>query len=297
MAVKRLRPKNDFIFQRLFGERETKESLISLLNAILRLEDHRRIVDLTVVEKNKELLKELVTDKTGRLDIRAETLDQVQINIEVQLIDRQNMIKRTLFYLGKMYVESIKSGGKYENLKKTITINLLEFNLFDFERFHSTYHFYEDHEQRFMMTDVFEVHMIECPKFAAAHKNLQDPLHRWLLFLDDRLPENQLEELIRMDPVIQKTEARLEWLSGDEETLRLYEAREFSRIEHDSLMAEAEAKGLKKGIEKGIEQGIEQGIEKGIEKVALSMLSKGFAPSLIAEMTGLSEEEIARLGG
>ncbi|WP_281287160.1 hypothetical protein [Paenibacillus hemerocallicola] len=40
-----------------------------------------------------------------------------------------------------------------------------------------------------------------------------------------------------MGPVIGKTEERLEWLSSDEETIRLYEAREHSLIERNSLIA------------------------------------------------------------
>lgn len=47
---KRLNPKNDFMFSRLFGEKESKECTISLLNAILGLEDARRITDLVILE-------------------------------------------------------------------------------------------------------------------------------------------------------------------------------------------------------------------------------------------------------
>jgi predicted transposase/invertase (TIGR01784 family) len=37
--MKRLKVKNDFIFQKIFGESENKEILISFLNAVLELED------------------------------------------------------------------------------------------------------------------------------------------------------------------------------------------------------------------------------------------------------------------
>lgn len=286
MAIKRLKPKNDFIFQRLFGEQETADSLISLLNAILRLEGERRIVNLTIIE-NKQLAKKLIDDKTGRLDVRAETADRVQINIEVQLTDYRNMPRRSLFYLSKLYADSIKSGGRYEELKKTIAINIVDFRLFDFERFHITFHFYEDNEDRFMLTDAMEVHFIEYPKFKATRKDLEDPLHRWLLFLDEKLPEDQLKELIEMDPVIGKAEERLEWLSSDEETIRLYEAREYSLIARNSLIADGEARGLEKGKAEGI-------IEAKAE-IALAMIRKGVEHAMIAEFTSLTLQEIADL--
>lgn len=112
MPIRRLKPKNDFIFQKLFGEQDSKDSLIALLNAILRLEGSKRITDLLVID-NKQLDKQLIDDKTGRLDVRAETLDGVQIDIEIQLANQRNMPRRTLFYASKLYTSSIKAGGKY----------------------------------------------------------------------------------------------------------------------------------------------------------------------------------------
>lgn len=271
---RRLKPKNDFIFARLFGEQETKDNLIALLNAILRLEGNAKIVDLTVID-NKQLEKEFIDDKTGRLDVRAETYSGEQIDIEMQLTNQHNMTKRSLFYLSKLYVDSIKAGGKYGDLKRTIAINILDFNILPIARYHSTFHFYEDHEEDFMLTDVMEIHYIEYPKFRGVEKNLHDPLHRWLLFLDEKLPEDQLEELMAMDPVIRQAEARLEWLSGDEETLRLYEAREHARIEHNSLMWEAE--------------------QRGIRKVALNLIDQGLDNEFISKMTGLSLAEVNRI--
>jgi predicted transposase/invertase (TIGR01784 family) len=286
LPIKRLKPKNDFIFSRLFGEQETKDSLISLLNAILGLEGQKRIADVTVIE-NKQLEKVLIDDKTGRLDVRAETLDRIQFDIELQVANQYNMTRRTLFYWAKLYVESIKAGGKYSDLKKTVTINILDFELLDISRFHSIYHLYEDHEDDYMLTDAMEIHFIEYPKFRRAEKNVQDPLHRWLLFLDDKLPEEQLEELIAMDPVIRKAEERLEWLSGDEATLRLYEAREFSRIERNSLVGEAEERGMEKGMEKGRQE--------GMETTAVNMLREGMDIALIIKVTDLPATKIEAL--
>lgn len=255
---------------------------MSLLNAILRLKGTDRIIDLTVMD-NKQLTKKLLEDKTGRLDVRAETADRVQINIELQLTDYHNMPRRTLFYLSKLFADSIKAGGKYEELKKTITINIVDFRLFEFGRFHSTFHFYEDHEERFMLTDAMEVHFIEYPKFKAAQKNMEDPLHRWLLFLDEKLSDQQLKELIEMDSDIERAERRLEWLSADEETIRLYEAREHSLIERNSLIAEGEARGEARGE------------MKAKAAIAETMLREGMDSATIQRMTSLTEAEIARL--
>lgn len=279
---RRLKPKSDFIFKRLFGENETKEALISLLNAILRLEGDQRLVDLHVME-NTALMQELIHDKTGRLDIRAETLDGVQINIEMQLTDKKDMDRRTLFYFGKLFLESVKTGDKYQDLKRTITINVLDFNYLSVEWFHSTFHLYEDHDRTCMLTDVMEIHFIECPKFRATPYDRNDPLHRWLLFMEEELAESQLKELVEMDPVIRKTEERLGWLSSDEETLRLYEARENSRIEFNSKMYSAR------------EEGREEGKAEGKAEVIKQLLASGVDINVLARSMKLSLQDINKL--
>lgn len=62
---------------------------------------------------------------------------------------------------------------------------------------------------------------------------------------------------------------------------------------------DAEAKGLARGMEKGIAKGIEKGIAKGERLAALRTAGKmkeaGVDPSLIAECTGLSMDEIQDL--
>ncbi|WP_168118785.1 Rpn family recombination-promoting nuclease/putative transposase [Paenibacillus sp. HB172176] len=274
----RMKPKNDFIFQKLFGEEESKESLISLLNAILGLEGEKRIRNLKV-KGNKQLAKKMVDDKTGRLDISAESDDQVQYDIEMQLTDQRNMARRSLFYLSKMYIGSVKPGDDYSQLRRTVTINLLDFQLFkEREAFHTTFHLYDDRDKSLLLTDAFEVHFLELPKFERMMKDINNPLHRWLMYLDERLSEHQLKELIEMDANIKKTEELLLRLSSDEETYRLYEAREHSLMERNSLIAD----------------GVAKGIEKGKQEVIKNMLKEGVDVELIAKVTGLSIEEIRK---
>ena len=52
---------------------------------------------------------------------------------------------------------------------------------------------------------------------------------------------------------------------------------------------------MAKGIEKGMAKGIEEGIEKTRLENAKKMLVKGFSVSDIADITGLSVEEINSL--
>jgi predicted transposase/invertase (TIGR01784 family) len=57
--------------------------------------------------------------------------------------------------------------------------------------------------------------------------------------------------------------------------------------------------GMEKGIEKGRQEGIEEGLEKGIEKkaieIARNLLVANTDIGLIAQVTGLSIEQIEAL--
>ncbi|HEX3045081.1 MAG TPA: Rpn family recombination-promoting nuclease/putative transposase [Bacillota bacterium] len=269
----RLNPLNDYAFKQIMD----KENLIPFLNAVLNPDDQKKLVSLELLDNNKELIKEMIFDKTGRLDIRAKTADGMQIDIEVQINNQKNMDKRTLFYLGKLFLEGIKQGEDYIKLAKVITVNILDFDYLDIPKFHSQYHLWEDDEEYYLLTDLIEVHFIELPKFKRfGPKDLRgNPLHRWLEFFDKTLPEEELKELMEMDSAIKRAEKKLEYISSDEDALALYRAREDSVHERANL--------------------IYTGRMEGVEEVAKKMLAKNMSLDLIAEITGLSIEEIKAL--
>ena len=101
-----------------------------------------------------------------------------------QVVNQQNMEKRTLFYWGKLYTGSIHEGETFYGLKKTITINLLDFNYFDTKEYHTKWHIVEDTEKDKILTDVLEIHFIELKKFIKEEKKPQNKKEEWLYFLD-----------------------------------------------------------------------------------------------------------------
>jgi predicted transposase/invertase (TIGR01784 family) len=286
LAIVRLKPKNDFIFRHLFGKQASEESLKALLNAILRPDGKDPIASLTIAG-NIELGSDTPAGKNGRLDILAELSGGELINIEMQMVDRDNMVKRTLFYLSKLFASALTAGNPYESLRKTITINLLNFNLFPYDRFHSTYHFYEDHEERALLTDALEVHFIEFPKFERIEKDTSIALHRWLMFMDEKLPEDQLKELMDMDPIIAKTEEKLEELSLEERFRDFLDDKE--RYLRDWVYS------VDVTAKKAAEEARKKALLDSRTEMAQKMLAKGMDLKTIAEVSGMSEEQIRQL--
>ncbi|SHI06798.1 Rpn family recombination-promoting nuclease/putative transposase [Clostridium grantii] len=275
--MKRLKPLNDFIFKKTFGEEETKDNLIALLNAILSKKDIDKLVTLEIVE-NKELAPELIGDKTGIIDVRAKTEDGTQFEIEVQLTNQHNMDKRTMWYWGEIFSEGIKKGEDYKNLPKVITINIVDFEYIKIpNKFHTTFHLWEDEVKDYMLTDVVEIHFIEMEKFRMLkNKNLkEDKLQRWLSFFREDISKEELKELMDMDVDIRKAEEKIEYLSSDPKTLELYKERERSLHERANMISSA--------------------VDETAMKIARNLLNMGLSVEQVAKGSELPIEKVIEI--
>ena len=273
--MRKVKPLNDFIFKKIFGEKGNEDILIAFINAVLKRTKKEQIVEVEIID-NKQLTKELILDKTGIIDVRAKTSKGENIDIEVQLTDQGNMDKRTLFYWGKMYIENIKQGQDYTSLEKVITINILDFEFLGTESYQSSFHLWEDIEKDYMLTDVVEIHFLELPKFRKKKDKdyRENAIERWLMFLEKDTPETTLKELMSLDTAIEKAEQKIEYLSSDEETMRIYYERERSLHERANMISSAEERG-----------------DLNRAKIAIrNMLSKGMSKELISEMLEVSIE-------
>ncbi|WP_442637914.1 Rpn family recombination-promoting nuclease/putative transposase [Rossellomorea marisflavi] len=276
----RLKPVNDVVFKKLFGDKVRKASLISFLNAVLSEE----VEDVEVQEEKLDI--DTIEDKPGILDLKAVLKSGEKVNIEVQQLNQYNMTKRTLFYWSKLYTENFKKNEKYSTLQKTIAINILGYSLFKRESFQSSYHIYEDRTFE-KLNDDLEIHFLELPVFKETEKDTTSPLHRWLLFLTEPEDSNVLEEIVMMDEVIRETEERLNQLSADPETRRLYELRE-KKIRDD-------LSNLSGAKEEGKKEGMEIGERMKAREVAKKLLNKGMDEEEVSDLTGIPLSDLKKL--
>jgi predicted transposase/invertase (TIGR01784 family) len=203
-----------------------------------------------------------------------------------------------------MFSSSLNSGDSYLDLPTTIIIPILNYPLFlnETDRFHTVFHIRED-EEGFLWSDRLEIHLIDLSNFMVQWKKyrreLKEQNHQelpWLMMLSaadvqrKKLDEEMLAELEEWAMNIEEVrEALIEWenLSSNKKNRVEYEAR---------LKELRDLLNNFKGYHRmGREEGIEEGIELGIQKIAKKMLEKGKPISEIAEMTGLTEDEIKSL--
>ena len=242
MTVALLPPKMDFVFKRIFGNENHPNILISFLNAVLNPVDPIKSVNL----KDTTIEKSHLEDKYSRLDVKAITNKGEHINIEIQLKDEYNMIKRSLYYWSKLYEGQLENGENYQKLSRTICINLLDFNLLNHDKFHSAYRL-KDCETNEELTDVMELHFIEFKKMKNVKRveEVKNKLEAWLYFINQ--PDSELvQELEKVEVEIKEAKAELIRLSGDRKERERYEKRRESRLNEISALSYAEEKGAKK---------------------------------------------------
>ena len=182
-----LDPKVDFVFKNIFGSPNHPEILISFLNATLKAK--KKIVNVDI--KKTDIEKQYIEDKYSRLDVKATTSNDEIINIEIQLKNENNMVKRSLYYLSKMYEEQLNEKEDYSKLVRTVCINILNFKYLKTDNFHTGYRFKEI-ESNEELTDIMEVHFIEIPKLQDSSDE-KDMLVAWTEFLKD--PESEKDFL------------------------------------------------------------------------------------------------------
>jgi predicted transposase/invertase (TIGR01784 family) len=137
-------------------------------------------------------------------------------------------------------------------LKKTITINIVNFKVVANDRYHSIFHLREDHTGHVLTEDI-EIHFMELPKLHEGDISLADKLTKWLVFLKGT-DKSKWEELAMDMPELKKAMTTLEFLSQDKEARALYEMRQKSLMDEASLRDWAET-AEKRGMERGMERG------------------------------------------
>ena len=234
------------------------------------------------------------------------TNDETQINIEVQVQNRQNMGQRSLYYWAKLYQGTLGRGENYENLRRTVAINLLGYEYLPLSGFHHMYGLY-DETGAHRLTDDIEIHFLELPKVTRQDIRTMRTLDKWMAFIRNDLSDKEMEAIAMSEAAINTAWDRIEAFMRDAGQRRKYELRE--KFEHDYVSdmegswrrgrAEGVEQGIKQGIKQGISQGISQGNDQGrrlgIAHIAMKLLRTGTPLATVAQMAELPEDVIRKM--
>ena len=240
----RLNPKVDFAFKKLFGSEENKEILISFINSIISEENQIKSLEL----KNPYNISNYRKGKMTILDIKAVDEKGNWYDIEMQIAEQGFYDKRALYYWSKVYSDQIESGDNFEILRKTIGINILDFNYLKEEDFHNVYKIYNEKTKE-DFSDLFEMHFIELNKFKKDYKDVKTALDKWVSFLNRayEIDKDKIPKELETDENIKKAIEKLDIMYLDKEEREIYENDLKALRIHNAEIKIAEEKGIQKG--------------------------------------------------
>jgi predicted transposase/invertase (TIGR01784 family) len=285
--------KNDFVFKLVFGDKRRVELLTAFLQAVLDLpaEEYEKV---TIVDPNVK--KEYIKDKAGILDVKIHTKTGTVIDVEIQVEPDTPLKKRILFYQAKMLTEQIGEGNDYDVIKPVISIIITDFDLIESSgSYYHRFRFY-DAKNNVEFSNVQEINTLELTKLPKTSD--ETDLFDWMKLIGAK-SEEEYDMLAEKKPIFKKVVAVVKKFSADEEARLEYEKHEMWRMDYAATMRNATRKGMEKGLAEGLEKGMEKGVEKGESKnkieTARKMKSKGYSFTEIADITGLTEEEIEKI--
>ena len=285
----------DYAFKRVFGKNGNESILKDLLESILNIE----IKSITI--QNPEIPKNMKDGKVGVLDVRAELNGDEITEVEMQVQDQHNIDKRSPTYLTKIYSDQLKEGEQYIEVKKVVVINILNFDYYKRNSYHSVARmmFEESKENEkvdlgYIVEDKYatkdlEMHFIELPKFRKKDPDMSNKLEQWLCLICDE--EDKIKMAESRNEEIEKAKKELEKLAMNPEDRELYELRLKAIRDEMNIRYSGYIDGMAEGEAKGRAEGKN---ERNIE-IAKNMLKENVNIQFISKMTGLNLEEIEKL--
>ncbi|MCF0125482.1 MAG: Rpn family recombination-promoting nuclease/putative transposase [Clostridia bacterium] len=268
-----LRMKDDIMFKAFFSKKGHEEFLEDFIGSILgeRVKVAQVVHDARLEQISKD-------EKYGVLDLDVELENGKKINLEMQIRDLYNIEKRTTFYAGKKISEQLGGENRYyKDLKNVIIIAILNYSFIPYEDYvNKTVRVLENHKE-YKINNEVAYYYIELDKFRKKNPDMTDKLNQWLAFLD-RERGDLLEMAKKENNLVNKADKEYNVLTGDAELRRLAEIRLMSDLEVNSALELAKAEG---------------GKTKAIE-IAKELLKMKIEIERIAQITGLSEEEIKK---
>ena len=227
--------------------------------------------------------------KQGILDVKVFLHDGTRINLEIQLRRQKFWEKRSLYYLAKMYVDTLFIGENFDRLRRCIGISILDFNLTEDGRYHSVYRMRDEWGKDY--SDLLELHIIELRKTLTGNSRVDD----WIRLLNAKTEED-LHMIKTKNAGVQRAKYVIQEMSLTEslrEAVEYYRKKRMDRKAEDAYVYDqGKEEGEQLGMERGIEIGRERGIEIGKEALLLELvLSGNLDIDTAAEKCGITPKE------
>ena len=274
-----INPYTDFGFKKLFGTEMNKDLLISFLNA-LPCSNKMEIEDV------QYLNSEHLGDRRAVFDVYCQRTDGGRFIVEMQRAEQEYFKDRSIYYSTFAIREQAPKGQKWDyRLENVYTVGVLNFKFPDGE-YPADKFVHEiklkDVEDNHVFYNKLTFLYLEMPKFNKREDELVTMFDKWMFALRNLSRLLERPKALQ-DRVFQKVFEQAEIAQYSTEERREYEASVKNYWDYFSTMKTA------------VDKAKAEGEVIANRKNASGMKAKGYAIEDIAEITGLTSEEIAVL--
>ena len=260
-------------FKRVFGKPANKDILIAFLNEVI---PDRHIIDLEYLNNEKEGLSPF--SKKSIFDVQCTTDDGSRIIVEVQNAKQDNFCDRAVYYASLPILDQLEIGGEYR-LIPIIILSILNFSLphqMDDGRIRTSYSIREDANGE-RLSQVLQFIFLELGKFKKTEDELDNDTEKWYFcFLN-------MHKLIERPSVMTGTFERL---------FQVAEVEALPQKEKENYIKDMTTE---RDIINQREYARKEGRAESQREIARKLVALGLDTATIAKVTGLNEEEVAKL--
>ena len=277
--------KTDFGFKKIFGSPQSKDILISFLNAML-YDAQPTIEDLEIIDPYAA--PSVTGLKDTYLDVKAKITGNKTVIIEMQVINVEAFTKRVVYNAAKTYATQLKPREGYSKLNPLIALTITDFILFENTEKFLTHFVFKELEENFEYYNrEIELVFVELPKFNQELEQVENLIQSWIYFIKNAPLFDEIPEKFASIPEIQTA-----FSIASRTNLTLKELEELEKRE----MFFEDQRGA---VIKGMQEGRQEGIIEGQTALILRLLARRtgeIPPETKTRIRQLSLEQLEDLG-
>jgi len=236
-----------------------------------------------------ELSIDRFNEKFKRCDFIVRVDDDNIINLEINTKTYPGYLIKNLSYIFHIFKTNSVKGDKYNDNLEVTQININNFSNGD--KSLSKYYLKEDESNELYTRSlqIFDLSVVKCKEIYYNNLRKEVPRYiKWGALLSCKLDEIDKMEKILGELLLEKEVRiimdKINKLKDDSLFMSDVERLAWEEWEYNSIVADAENKGMEKGVEKGM--------EKNTIDMVKSMLNNGLSYDVIAKVTNKSMEDI-----
>jgi predicted transposase/invertase (TIGR01784 family) len=288
----------DWAIKRLLRQKANFDVLEGFLTVFLN--EQIKVLEILESESNQTS----ADDKFNRVDIKAKNSKGEIIIVEVQNTTELYYLERVLYGVAKAITEHINLGNSYKEVKKVYSISILYFDLGkgsdyiyigqnNFVGLHTKDQLVistkeKDNIVRKSPSEIFPTYILV--RVNEFDKVAKSPLEEWVNYLKNGVINSDTKA-----PGLQEARKRLKYYEMTDEERHAYDEHLNAIMIQNDVLGNAKLEGLAEGRAEGRAEGIAEGEMRKTKEIAKAMLAKGLDIGTIADLTGLSAEDINKL--